>query len=108
MLATKSFIGKRLDMEHYKNVVMERTIEILDDDGEVYTLGSDNVFFEFFAKPHGKTLETFDLGEQTENMVDLSGNILDYRIGFYYHECYQLEGSPEEKKLLFYGVSEII
>lgn len=95
-------------MEHYKNVVMDRTVEILDEDGDVYNLGSDDVIFELFAKPHGKSLEVINLGEQTDNFIVFDGQTLDYRIGYYYHECYQLEGSPSVKKLLFYGVSEMI
>jgi hypothetical protein len=108
MLAVKSFVGKRLDMEHYKNVHMDRTIEVYDEDGDIFDLGSDDVIFEVFAKPHGKLLETFNLGDQVDNLIVFSGQVLDYRIGVYFHECYQLQGSPSEKVLIFYGVSEII
>jgi hypothetical protein len=108
MLATKSYIGQRLDMQHYKNVVMDRTIEIYDEDGDEYDLGSDDVYYELFAKPHGKSLEVFNLGEQTGNLIVLDGLTLDYRPTIYYHECYQLQGSPQEKVLLFYGASEMI
>jgi len=108
MLATKSYIGRRLDMQHYKGATMNRTVEIQDYEGDAYILGSDDVLFEVFAKPHGKSLDVFNLGEQDDNLVDLEGQVLDHRIGIYYHECYQLTGSPAEKVLLFYGVSEII
>lgn len=108
MLATKSYIGCRLDMQHYKGVVMQRTIEVFDIDEEAYALTNDDVFFEVFAKPHGKSLDVFNLGEQTDNLISLDGQVLDHRTGIYYHECYQLQGSPSEKLLLFYGVSEII
>jgi hypothetical protein len=108
MLVTKSFIGQRLDMEHYKGVLMDRTIEIYDEDGEVFELGGDDVIFEIFAKPHGKSLESFNLGDPTDNLVVFDGQVLDYRIGLYYHECYQLVGSPIEKNLIFYGVSEML
>lgn len=108
MLATKSFIGQRLDMEHYKGVSMNRTIEIYDEDGDSFDLGSDDIIFEFFAKPHGKSLQTFNLGDTTDNLIVFDGQELDYRIGLYYHECYQLVGSPSEKVLIFYGVSEML
>lgn len=108
MLVTKSFIGQRLDMEHYKGVQMDRTIEVFDEDGEAFDLGIDDVIFEFFAKPHGKSLEIFNLGDATGNEIVFDGQVLDYRIGYYYHECYQLVGSPSEKVLIFYGLSEML
>lgn len=109
MLATKSFIGKRLDMEHYTGVKMDRTIEIFDEEGAIYDLGSDDVLYELFAKPHGKSLEVLDLGQQTDNLIVFDGEVLNYRRGYYYHECYQMTNtSPSEKVLLFYGVSEFI
>jgi N-acetyl-gamma-glutamylphosphate reductase len=109
MLATKSFIGQRLDMEHYKNVSMNRTIEVFDSDDVSYDLGSLDVIFEFFAKPHGTSLETFNLGDATDNLIVFIDEVLDYRPGIYYHECYQMsDASPSLKVLLFYGVSEII
>jgi hypothetical protein len=108
MLATKSFIGKRLDMEHYKNVFMDRTIEIYDELGDGYNLGNDSVHFELFAKEHGKSLQVLDL-ESEQNEVIFHGQVLNYRKGYYWHECYQITGdSPGEKVLLFYGVSELI
>lgn len=109
MLATKTFIGQRLDMEHYKNVSMDRTIEVFDEDEDVYDLGSLDVIFEFFAKPHGKSIETFNLGDATDNLIVFNGQVLNYRPGQYYHECYQMsDSSPSLKVLLFYGVSEIL
>lgn len=107
MLAVKTFIGKRLELEHYRNVSMDRTIEVYDED--VYDLGSLDVIFEFFAKPHGKSLEVFNLGDATDNLIVFDGELLDYRPGIYFHECYQMtDASPSEKILLFYGVSEIL
>lgn len=108
MLATTTFFGKRLDMQHYKNVVMNRTIEILDENGDIYDLGSEDVYYELFAKAHGKSLDVFNLGDQTSNLVVLDNLVVDHRPSIYYHECYQLIGSPSDKVLLFYGVSEII
>lgn len=108
MLATRTFIGQRLDMEHYKNVSMDRTIEVLDQN-DVYDLGSLDVLFEFFAKPNGKSLQVFNMGDVTDNLVVFDGQVLNYRSGIYYHECYKMtDASPSEKILLFYGVSEIL
>jgi len=105
MLAYKTYIGSRMDMQHYKNAVMNATIEILD---ELFSVG-DNVTFEFFAKPHGKSLEQFDLQIGSGNTIGFDENVLNYRPGLYYHECYQMTpDSPSEKVLLFYGVSEVI
>jgi len=109
MLAVKSYIGRRLDMQHYKNVAMNRTINVFDEDGNAFDLGSADVLFELFAKPHGKSLETFNLGDQTDNHIVFTGELLDYRPGIYFHECYQMSSdSPPEKELIFYGVSEIV
>lgn len=109
MLALKTFIGKRLDLEHYKGIAMDRTTEVFDEDGEEYDLGSDDVIFELFAKPHGKSLEVINLGDMTDNDIVFDGQSLDYRADLYYHECYQMTNdSPSEKILLFYGVSEIL
>jgi len=96
-------------MEHFKGVQFDRTITLYDDNYEAFNLGSLPVIFEVFAKPHGKSLEVFNLGVQTDNEVDLSGEVLDLRPTNYFHECYQMtEDSPSEKILLFYGVSEVI
>jgi hypothetical protein len=109
MLATKTFLGQRLDLQHYKNVVMNKAIEVFTDAGEPYEIGVEDVIFEFFAKPHGKSLEEFNLGQSTDNLIDFDGHVLDYRPSIYYHECYQMtDASPSEKILLFYGVSEIL
>lgn len=109
MLASKSYIGKRLDMEHYKNVQFDRSVTLFDEDDSEFNLGSESVIFEFFAKAHGKSLEVFDLGPQIGNEIVLQGQILDYRPSHYFHECYQMsDTSPSEKILLFYGVSEVI
>jgi len=109
MLAVKSYIGRRLDMQHYKNVAMDRTIEVFDDQDNAFDLGSDDVIYEFFAKPHGTSLEEFNLGDATANLIVFDGQVLNYRPGIYYHECYQMsDASPSEKILIFYGVSEII
>lgn len=109
MLACKTFIGRRLDLEHYKDVAMSRTIEVYDAEDEVYDLGDLPITFEFFAKPHGTSLESFELAASTDNSIVFEDEVLNYRKGYYYHECYQMTtDSPSLKILLFYGVSEII
>jgi hypothetical protein len=110
MLASKTFIGERLDLEHYKGYPIinhEITITNSDDDAFDFSIFS-SITFKLFAKQHGKELAEIDVPVPDDNILILDVETMNYRPKLYYHECYgETDESPSQSVLLFHGVSEI-
>jgi hypothetical protein len=110
VLAEKTFIGQRLDLEHYKGVaIVDFEIEYLDADGEAYIDLADftGIRFDLFAKPHGKLLDSVDQDVPDDNKLDLNvpAETVDIRPTLYYYEIWgEQDASPSEDVLLSYGI----
>lgn len=112
MLASKTYIGERLDLEHYKGYpIIDYEITVTDSDDSAYPVEDfDAIVFELFAKQYGKLLESVDVEVPEDNVIKLNITdvVMDKRPKLYYHECYGLTAdSPAQKVLIFHGVSEI-
>jgi hypothetical protein len=112
MLASKTYIGERLDLEHYKGYsIIDYMVTITDDDDAAYPLQDfASIHFDLFAKQYGKLLDSVDVAVPSDNILilDVTDTVMDKRKSLYYHECYGMtDESPSVKVLLFHGVSEI-
>lgn len=113
MLAEKTFIGQRLDIQHYKNVsIIDHEMTFVDVDGDAYTPLSEfqSIRFDFFAKPHGKLLHSQEQDVPENNILSLNvpGEVFNIRPSLYYYEIWgSSEDSPSDDVLLAYGLFEI-
>lgn len=113
MLAYSTFAGRRIDLQHYKNFpVINFEVDVLNPDGSVYSFeDAVSMTFEFYAKPHGKLLDTVEVDIPADNkiLLDMTESVFNRRPGLYFHECYYMTNdSPSSRVLIFYGISEII
>lgn len=112
MLTSKTFIGARLDLEHYKGYpIIQHAIEVNTEDDSDYPLSDFSAIkFKLFAKQYGKELDEIDVPVPDDDvlLIDVTAAVMDKRPKKYYHECYGLtDDSPSLAVLLFHGVSEI-
>lgn len=111
MLAEKSYLGQRLDLEHYAGLPLnDFEIEVVDSNEDPFDFtGYSDFTFELFAKHLGKSLGTFSLNDPTANIITLTGinstEFLALRPALYFFEVYaQTSDSPSEKFLINYGL----
>ena len=112
MLASKTFIGERLDLDHYKGYpIIDHEITITDSDDTAFDFSIfSSITFKIFAKQHGKELAEIDVPVPDDNVILLSvdADTMNLRPKLYYHECYGLtDESPSDAVLLFHGVSQV-
>jgi len=113
VLAEKTFIGQRLDLEHYKNVsIVNHEMTFVDVDEEPYPLSAFSVIrFDLFAKPHGKLIQSVEQGIPVDNVLVLNvpGDVFNIRPTLYYYEIWgTTNDSPALDELLSYGIFELI
>jgi hypothetical protein len=113
VLAEKTFIGQRLDLEHYKNVsIVNHEMTFVDVDEEPYPLSAFSVIrFDLFAKPHGKLIQSAEQDIPGDNVLVLNvpGEVFNIRPTLYYYEIWGSDNnSPTEDILLTYGILELI
>lgn len=109
MLAEKTFIAERLDLQHYKgSPISDLQINIPG----VYLPDYTNISFILFAKPHGKILSTVDLDVPDSGntlIINIDADVMDIRPSLYFYEIHaDPDASPADIVLLKYGVIEII
>jgi hypothetical protein len=114
VLADKTFIGARLDLEHYAGIPIQNyELEVLDSNEDPFDFSNYSDFtFELFAKPHGKSLEVISLDEPQDNVITInhdSPEFLALRPTLYFYEVYcYTNDSPSKKTLINYGIIELI
>jgi hypothetical protein len=115
VLAANTFIGSRVDLQHYAGLpIHDYELEIVDQDDDAYDLSTLSDFtFEIFAKPHGKSLTSFSLNEPVDNIIILNhihnDIFLGLRAALYHYEVYAFnDDSPTQKVIINYGVFELI
>jgi hypothetical protein len=111
VLAEKSFLGQRLDLEHYAGLPLnDFEIEVVDSNEDPFDFtGYSNFKFALYAKAHGKLLEEFDIADPTDSIITLSGinstSFLELRPALYFFEVYADTGdSPAQKFIINYGI----
>lgn len=113
MLAEKTFIGQRLDLEHYKNVsIVNQEAVFVDKNGDPYLLTDfSEIRFDLFAKPHGKQIHSEPQNTSNTNVIYLNvpGEVFNIRPTLYYYEIWgTTNDSPALDELLSYGIFELI
>jgi hypothetical protein len=113
VLADKTYIGQRLDLQHYKGYpIIEYHLEVLDSNEDAFDFSNYDTFkFELFDKAHGASIETVDLDNPTGNIItinDESPEFLALRKKLYFYEVYcYTQDSPALKTLISYGVLDL-
>ncbi len=114
MLAERVYIGSRLDLEHYKGIAIQHhEFELLDINGDPFDVTIyANIFFDLYAKPHGKLLESTEIDEITSpNRLFLSqdAEVYERRPSLYFYEVRGYDdSSPAIPTLLYYGNFDLI
>lgn len=114
MLAAKTFIGERLDLQHYKGIpVIGFELDVYDANDDPFDFtGYSRFAVDLFYKPHGLLIESFDLPDPSTNIIIVNANsetLLGLRPTLYYYEVYAFnDKSPAEKVLINYGIFDLI
>jgi hypothetical protein len=114
VLASKTYIGERLDLEHYKGLPIQGyQLTVLDSEDDPFDFtGYSDFTFDLFAKPHGKSIDFFNLDDPAANVISIdadSPTLLALRPAYYFYEVNAYTpDSPAEKVLISYGLFSMI
>jgi hypothetical protein len=113
VLAAKTFIGERLDLEHYAGIPIQGfELEVLDSNDDPFDFTDYDTFtLEIFAKAHGRSIEAIALDVPAANVITIdhsSPTFLALRPTLYFVEVYcYTTASPALKTLISYGILDL-
>lgn len=112
----KTYIGARVDLEHFKDSSISYEIELINSDGTDTDLTVyDDIVMFIKHKIHGTIVCELSLDNDGLNFGSPIGNTIfintaDYQLNIrpkdYYHETYGYKDG--DKDILFHGVSKVL